>query len=59
LFAACTGDILIYCIDAFGLRTVPHGGFAAVQDDIRLLYPATFDIVTLTLNFATPAWRSS
>jgi len=33
-FAACAGDILIYCIDAFRLHTVPLGGFAAVQDDI-------------------------
>jgi len=33
LFAACTGDIPIYRIKAFRYRTVPHGSFAAVQDD--------------------------
>jgi hypothetical protein len=26
---------LLDCIDGFGRRKVPHGGFATVQDDIR------------------------
>jgi hypothetical protein len=50
VYASGTSGGPAYRIKAFGLRTVPHGGFAAVQDDIRMIFA--------TLNFATRAWRS-
>ena len=33
-YAACTQEIPIHSIKASRCRTVPHGSFAAVQDDI-------------------------
>ena len=36
--AACSMLILVYDIEDLGSRTVPHGGFAAVQDDIGLRF---------------------
>ena len=34
--AACATDIPIHAITASILRKVPHAGFAAIQDDIRI-----------------------
>jgi hypothetical protein len=34
MYAACTLRIPVHNIKASRFRTVPHGGFAAVQDDI-------------------------
>jgi hypothetical protein len=34
-YAACTQGIPVHNIKASRCRTVPHGGFAAVQDDDR------------------------
>jgi hypothetical protein len=31
----------VYYIGAFGRGTVPHGGFAAVQDDITMMTSRT------------------